>query len=204
MGRSKHCRICDHPEIATINSQIEAGVRQKAIHESFPQFSVSQISRHSRHLAPATADLTHAPASRDHALWLRRAEETFLRASADGDTKSAGQAISVAVRALTAMHKKQAEEAEAEKADVDDRYSIGAIDQSLREFMAQRDSERGGIGAKSACLCQEEPKFGELVLIIWSDRRLLETLLIHAKNCAVHIADGFIPPRETQNVTAND
>ena len=152
MGRARHCAICttDPAITSQVNAQIEAGCKQKLIHEQNPQFSVSQISRHSRHLAPATADLTDAPASRGHALWLRRAEETFLRASADGDTKSAGQAISVVVRASTAMHKKQAEEAEAEKADVDDRYSIGAIDQSLRK------SWRSGIvsvaGRREKCL----------------------------------------------------
>ncbi len=190
------CDLHHDPAITSqVNAQIEAGCKQKLIHEQNPQFSVSQISRHSRHLAPATADLTDAPASRGHALWLRRAEETFLRASADGDTKSAGQAISVAVRALTAMHKKQAEEAEAEKADVDDRYSIGAIDQSLREFMAQRDSERGGVAVKSACLLEEVPEFSTLVFAVWQDRSIIPALLATIPT--------YVSPRETQNANAD-
>ncbi len=209
MGRARRCAICaSDPAITSqVNAQIEAGCKQKLIHEQNPQFSVSQISRHTRNCLtpkPASFELTTETRSSQIARWLTRAEVSYAVAASQGDAKAQVAAISAATRALGQLEKQVKAETEAEKADVDDRYSIGAIDQSLREFMAQRDSERGGIGAKSACLCQEEPKFGELVLIIWSDRRLLETLLIHAKNCAVHIADGFIPPRETQNVTAND
>ncbi len=208
MGRARHCSICaSDPAISSqVNAQIEAGCKQKLIHEQNPQFSVSQISRHTRGcLAPKpTPDLSTEQGSAEIARWLERAESTFLVAQANGDTKSAASAISTAVRTLSAMHRKQAEEAEAAKAVADDRHSVQALDQQVKEFMAQRDSERGGIGTKSACLCEEEPKFGELVLVIWSDRRLLDTILIHAKGCAAIVADGFIPPRETTHADANN
>ena len=194
MGRKRSCSVCLDPGIATINSLIESGVTQRTISEQFP-FSVSQISRHSRHLAPATADLTDAPASRDHALWLRRAEETFLRASADGDTKSAGQAISVAVRALTAMHKKQSEEAEARKAVTDDPFSVQSIDQSLRDFMKQRDAANDYPSAKAESLFIETPDFARIVFAVWRDRSLIPALLTACTN--------YIPERKSENVNAN-
>ncbi len=200
MGRARRCAICaSDPAITSqVNAQIEAGCKQKLIHEQFPQFSISKLSRHGRFcLASKSApELVNEAGSAKHAKWLERAESTFLTAQANGDTKSAAAAISVAVRALTAMHKKQAEEVEASKAVADDRYSIQAIDQTLKDFMAELDAKNGGIATKAACLTHEESRFGELVLAIWNNRALLPVLLNASMN--------YLPERVTEHVNAND
>jgi hypothetical protein len=200
MGRKRSCKICTSDSAITsqVNAQIEAGVRQKVIHEQFPQFSVSKLSRHSRGcLAPKPeAERANESGSAKHAKWLERAESTFLVAQANGDTKSAAQAISVAVRALTAMHKKQAEEAEADKAGADDRHSIQAIDEQLRNFMAQRDVANDGVSAKAQSLLIEEPAFCSLVFAVWKNRALLPALL--------NTSATYFPERKLENVQPNN
>jgi len=207
-GRPRKCRICraDFAIAARINSMLESHVHLKVITAEIPEFSVSQLSRHKNRclLAREKAELTDVSGSAEHAKWLERAESTFLIAQSQGDVKSAAAAISVAVRALTAMHKRQGQEAAAAKAVTDERYSVQILDQRVKDFLQERDSKNGGVQTKAACLCEEELKFREIVQLIWADRRLLDTILIHAKQCATIVADGFIPPRETENATAND
>jgi hypothetical protein len=182
MGRKHSCTICaSDPAITSqVNAQIESGVRQKVIHEQFPQFSVSQISRHTRGcLAPKpTGDLSTEQGSAEIARWLERAESTFLVAQSQGDTKSAASAISTAVRTLSAMHKKQEQEAKAEKAvhdPTDVQFTVAQIDALIKH-----DAEHPcGDSTTPRCLelLREEPDFGELVQRLWANRNLLPALL---------------------------
>jgi hypothetical protein len=202
MGRKHFCKICNDANAApAINAMIESHVRQAMIHEQFPAYSTSQISRHSRGcLQPKPmADLADAPASRDHEKWLQRADLTYARASADGDTKSAAQAISVAVRALTAMHKKQEQEAtKAEKAAAnpdDIKFTVAQIDALIKHDAESGVGDRGY--PKVYTLFNEEQQFRQLVDAIWSNRALLPVALAAA-------TPNFLPQRESQNVTAHD
>jgi hypothetical protein len=85
--------------------------------------------------------------------WLDRAESTYLAAQSNGDTKSAGQAISVAVRSLTALAKQKKVEAEAVKAvdnSPDRPLSIQDCDAALRQFRAKWQE-------KSRCFFCQQP-----------------------------------------------
>jgi len=122
---------------------IEAGVRQRIIHEQHPQFSVSQISRHGRNCwAPKPVpEFSAERGSTEIARWLARAEQTFLLAQSQGDSKGATAAVSAAVRSLSALHRKQEKEAEAAKASVDDaeleQITIRGCDLMLKRALAQ-------------------------------------------------------------------
>ena len=112
MGRSKHCRICDHPEIATINSLIESGVRQAVIHEQFPRFSISQISRHGRNcLVKPPVDLSN---DTEADVWLKRLESAHAQSVVDGNIAGQIAACGQAGRALERARKVKAAKADAE------------------------------------------------------------------------------------------
>jgi hypothetical protein len=183
MGRKRHCTICADSVVAgQINAQIEAGCKQQLIHEQHPQFSISQVSRHSRGCLATkpVGDLSTEQGSQEIARWLERAEATFLVAQANGDSKSAASAISTAVRTLSAMHKKQAQELEQERASADnpDRsLKISDLDKLVADYTAKLDSENGGVAEKVQGLLIESPDFTKLVFAIWADRGLLPALL---------------------------
>jgi hypothetical protein len=194
MGRKHSCTICaSDPAITSqVNAQIEAGVRQKVIHEQFPQFSVSKISRHSRRcLQPKpTGDLSTEQGSAEIARWLERAESTFLVAQANGDTKSAASAISTAVRTLSAMHKKQEQEAKAEKAvhdPTDVQFTVAQIDAMIRRDAENGAGDRGY--PRNFTLYNEEQQFRQLVDSIWANRALLPALLTVSANYILERVD---------------
>jgi hypothetical protein len=199
MGRSRRCAICASPDVAAINAQLEAGLKQLAIHEAFPAFSIFQLSRHKRGcLAKPASDLSTEQGSREIARWLERAESTFLVAQANGDTKSAASAISTAVRTLSAMHKKRDQElAKAEKAAAnpdDVSFTVAQIDKLIAHDAKSGDGDRGY--PRNFTLFNEEPMFRQLVDIIWANRALLPALLATSAN--------YIPERVTEHVNAND
>jgi hypothetical protein len=201
MGRAKHCSICtsDSAIVSQVNAQIEAGVRQKVIHEQFPQFSVSKISRHTRRClqSKATADLSTEQGSAEIARWLERAESTFLTAQANGDTKSAASAISTAVRTLSAMHKKQEAEQKAEKDGVDRdsvEVTVKGIDAMMREYAAQPESSRA-IDAQCVLLLSNQ-QFRQLVSKIHVQPDLLPMLLAAATT-------NYLTPQEPQSANIN-
>jgi len=180
-----------------VNALLESGVKLAAIATEVGQFNQFQLSRHKNKciLKPLNGD---SAGSQDIEQWLERLNQTYLLASSQGDSKGATAACSAAARALQSLHKKLEREAEAAKAGTDERYSVQALDQQVKDFLAQRDSERGGVATKAACLCEEESKFGELVQAIWANRALLPALLAASAS--------FISQREVQhvNVSAND
>lgn len=199
MGRKHFCKICSDPVVAErINAAIAVGCKQKVIAVDNSGFSVSQISRHTRScLAPAPVELSPETRSAQIERWLARADASYAVAASQGDAKAQVAAISAATRALGQLEKQVKAETEASKAVTEDRYSIQAIDQQLRDFMQERDAKHGGVQTKSACLCQEEPKFKELVLAIWNNRALLPVLLAAATT-------NYLAPRESEHVNAND
>jgi hypothetical protein len=203
--RSSRCPVCtgDVALVTEVNNLIASGVRLTKIHEAHPDLcSYSALSRHrNRCLAPSILPLDAG--ADDLNIWRQRCADAYHIAVANGDSRSAIAACSAATRQLVALSKRQEKAAEAEKTVADNRYSIEALDRQLEEFEQRRDAEDKYPRTKAACLCEEESRFCELVQLIWSDRRLLETLLIHGKRGATHTADGFIP-REVQNASAND
>jgi len=197
MGRAKRCAICtsDAAISAAVNAQIESGICQKMIHAEFPQFSVSQVSRHTRGcLAPKpTGDLSTEQGSQEIARWLERAEQTFLVAQANGDTKSAASAISTAVRTLQSLHKRRETEQKAVKDGVDrDSYefTIKGCDAMLAEYAKQPESSRA-VDARCIQLLGDQ-QFRHLVSQIWERRELLPALITATAN--------YIPERKTENV----
>jgi hypothetical protein len=121
-----------------VNSLIESGVRQKFIHDQHPQFSVSQISRHSRFCLQAKTTEVNAPsASSEITKWLERADQTYALAVANGDSKNAVSAISAATRGLTALSKQLEKEREQEQTSPDhpDRpMTIADFDRVIKDF----------------------------------------------------------------------
>jgi hypothetical protein len=203
MGRKHSCKICtsDLAITSQVNAQIEAGCKQKLIHEQNPQFSISQISRHTRNcLAPKpTSDLSTEQGSAEIAKWLERADQTFLVASANGDVRSAASAIGTAVRTLSAMHRKQEREAEkAEKAvhdPTDVQFTVAQIDALVRHDAENGVGDRGY--PKVYTLHNEEQQFRQLVQAIWDNRALLPLLLAAA-------TANYIPERKSENVQPNN
>jgi hypothetical protein len=200
MGRARHCSICtsDPAICGQVNALIESGVRQRMIHDQFSQFSISQISRHSRGcLQPKlTSDLSTEQGSAEIARWLERAESTFLVAQANGDTKSAASAISTAVRTLQSLHKKQEAEKKAEKDGVDRdsvAVTVKGIDALLNEYAKQPEDFRA-VDARAVQLLGDQ-QFRQLVNAIWNNRDLLPALLTASAD--------YIPERTTEHVNAS-
>ena len=140
MGRSRCCAICADP-VATpaINALIEAGVRQRVIHEQNSQFSVSKISRQYRFCLqpkPVASGLPADAGSDEIRVWLGRASEMYLLSASQGDSKGATAAISAATRALVNLHKRQEKEAAAERASSPDpnKLTIANLDQMVEQF----------------------------------------------------------------------
>jgi len=202
MGRARHCAICtSDPGITSqVNAQIEAGCKQKLIHEQFPQFSVSKVSRHVRNcLAPKPlSDLSTEQGSAEIARWLGRAESTFLTAQANGDTKSAASAISTAVRTLQSLHKKREAEAKAATDGVDRNsveFTIKGCDAMLNEY-AKLPEDFRAVDARAVQLLGDQ-QFRQLVSQIWEHRDLLPVLLDAATT-------NYLAPRESEHATAHD
>jgi len=189
--------------IATeVNNLIASGVQLTKIHEA--HLDLCSYSALSRHRNRCMASAKPADAGDELVVWRQRCTDAYHMAVANGDSRSAIAACSAATRQLVALAKRQEKEAEAAKAVAEDRYSIAALDQQLKEFTEHRDAKDAYPRTKAACLCEEESRFCELVQLIWSDRRLLPTLLIHGKRCAEHLANGFNPDEwEMTNANAN-
>jgi hypothetical protein len=204
MGRARHCAICtSDPAISgQVNAQIESGVRQKVIHEQFPQFSISQVSRHTRNcLAPKpTGDLSTEQGSQEIAKWLERLDQTFLLAASQGDSKGATQACSAAARTLQSLHRKLEQEAKATKDSVDRdtaEFTIKGCDAMLREYAAKPADFRA-IDAQYLLLLGNQ-QFRQLVSKIWEHKDLLPMLLAAATT-------NYLAPKEPEhvNTSAND
>lgn len=202
MGRQKCCKICTSEAAITgqVNALIESGVKQRIIHEQHPEFSVSQISRHTRFcLQSKVAEITAPAASAEIQRWLERAESTFLIAQSNGDARSASSAISVAVRALSGLAKQvERETAAAEKAAADPNdvsFTVQQLDALIRQ-QAERGVIQNGIMPRILTLASEESSFRELVQKIWANRAILPALLATSEN--------FLPERVTENANANN
>ncbi len=202
MARPKRCKICTCPDVgitSQVNSLIEAGVKQRTIHEQHPQFSISQISRHSRFcLAVNVAtELTPNTGSAEITKWLERAETTYLTAQVNGDARSAVSAISTAVRSLSQLQKQLAHEAETEKDGVDRdsvEFTAKGIDALLRHE-AERGTIQNGLTPRTMTLLTEEPAFAQIVQAVWANRSILPALLLC---CDEH----YFPERETTNANS--
>jgi hypothetical protein len=179
-----------------INAQLEADVRQRVIHEAFPRFSVSQLSRHSRGcLAPKpTGNLSNEQGSQEIAKWIERLDQTFLLAASQGDTKGATAACSAAARTLQSLHKKLEREAKAAKDNVDRdtaEFTIKGCDAMLREYAAQSESSRA-LDAQCVLLLSNQ-QFRQLVSKIHEQPDLLPMLLAAATT-------NYLPERKSENV----
>jgi len=184
-----------------INNLIESGVRQKTIHEQHPQFSVSQISRHTRFcLQPqGTPVISSETRSAQIERWLQRAESTFALATVNGDSRSAIAAVGAATRALVQLEKQIQSEIASEKDGVDRdsiEVTVAGIDALLRQA-AESGAIQNGVTPRTLTLLTDEPSFGELVQKIYANRALLPTLLATATN--------YLPERTTsEHAPAND
>lgn len=187
MARPKRCKICTCTDLAItgqLNSLVEAHVKQRLIHEQHPQFSVSQISRHTRFCLAvnSTTELTPSVGSTEIQKWLQRAEDCYLTAQVNGDAKSAVSAISTAVRSLSQLEKQFEREAKTEKDGVDrdsPEFTIAGIDAMLRQ-QAERGDIENGVTQRGLTLLNEEPAFGQIVQAVWANRNLLPVLLVAA------------------------
>jgi hypothetical protein len=191
MSRPKKCKLCTgDPAIAgQVNALLETGVKLRTIVEEHPEFSVYQLSRHrNKCLMPNFAsELSPESGSAEIQKWLERAESTYLLAQANGDSRSASSAISVAVRALTSLQKQIAHETEIEQAATADNnpnrpFTIAELDKIMAEHYAKLEAEENFTREKARTLLDTCPQFAELVFTCWKTRSLIPEMLALAKN----------------------
>src|ERR1017187_7744230 len=107
---AKKCSICARPEAPAINSALEARVSHLTIAE---QFNVSKFAL-SRHKAKCLHPVSTGESSTGDQLekWLRRADDLYLAAGANGDVRSQVSSLSAAVRSLQSAQRHEAKRAE--------------------------------------------------------------------------------------------
>ena len=140
MSRAE-CSICFHSEAAAINAAVEAGVHQKTIAE---QFSVSKfaLSRHKKNcLAPAP---TGSETTGDQLeKWLRRADDLYLAAGANGDVRSQVSALSAAVRSLQAAQRHESKRQEqSEKQNPSGQMMVDHLDEVVHKYLDSCGDDR--------------------------------------------------------------
>jgi hypothetical protein len=197
MGRKHSCKICtSDPAISSqVNALIESSVRQRMIHEQHPQFSVSQISRHTRNcIMPTVPDLAVDAGADDMDVWRQRCNDAYNLAVANGDSRSAIAACSAATRQLIALSRRKEQEAKAAKDDIDRdtaEFTIKGCDAMLAEY-AKLPEDFRAIDARAVQLLGDQ-HFRQLVSQIWEHRDLLPLALAAATpNC--------LPERKMENV----
>jgi hypothetical protein len=145
--RGRACPVCSNPELLpVVTALLEAGTTHAEIAER-TAFSKDQIARHRRHSAKTSAPadeptnelaVSNARLSR----WLERSEAAWVAASAQGDTKSAIDALRSGVRAELEHHRrleKQERTAVAETS-ADGQPTLESLDALLRETSTQFES----------------------------------------------------------------
>jgi hypothetical protein len=107
------CSICTHPNLAEIDSLLDAGTNQK---DAAAQFGVSRfaLSRHVRHSAPAPMPEpgTSEPLETQAARWMERADAIYQASTANGDVRGQVQALTGAFRGLELQHRAELKVAE--------------------------------------------------------------------------------------------
>jgi hypothetical protein len=122
---------------------LESGVRLKIIAEQIPTFSIYQLSRHKRCLAPTVpAEPPSDAGSAEIAKWMERADDLYLTAGANGDVRSQVAALSAAVRSIGAREKQKQKEREIEPPNPNT-LTIEKLDQLVRDYVTQMENERG-------------------------------------------------------------
>lgn len=197
--RQSKCQICsDLTSVGQVNSLIESGVRQKLIHQEYPQFSVSQISRHSRNCrAPnaITGELPPGAGGDELDVWRQRCTDSYHLAVANGDSRSAISACSAATRQLVALAKRQEKEAAAKEA-IDPtsaaglQLTIAGID-AVVKMAAETGDMQNRAAPRAIALLNDEPSFSQIVQAIWANRAILPALL------ACCVTTDYLPPRQT-------
>lgn len=122
------CSICTHENVTQMESLADSGESIKAIAEQFnvSRFSLSRHINHHRNSSPAAGS-----ASTDLEIWLSRANDEYLLARADADSRAAIQALIAGLRAVEAREKQAERDHEAVEEDKseDSCVSIGSLDE---------------------------------------------------------------------------
>jgi hypothetical protein len=191
----RKCSICSHADVIAINAALEAGVQQTVISSQFCASKYS-LSRHAHKcLKPAPSNGESITDQTEK--WLRRADDVFLKASVDGDTRGQAQAIGSAIKHLQLATKQAAQKAQQDRA-----LPANTNEWTENEKQKFRDYT-DGIIEEHAWLAQTEPEqIMELFQASLDDpgqaaqSQLKRELQIYAK-CWLRVRSGIRPNDET-------
>jgi hypothetical protein len=129
----KKCGICGHAQAMEINSALEAGLFQRDV---AAQFSVSKFAL-SRHKAKCLHPVSTGESSTDDQLekWLRRADDLYLAAGANGDVRSQVSSLSAAVRSLQSAQRHEAKRAEQDEKPSAGQMQVNHLDAVVEKYL---------------------------------------------------------------------
>jgi hypothetical protein len=175
------CSICQHPNLAAIDSLLDSGEFQKDISQRF-NISKFALSRHARRLCQQSTDSIDP----DEQIWLERLERAHAQAVTDGDVRGQQQTTSAALREIRARKAAKAKAAKATSdADSGDSGKIGIGDLDAMVVVLSQENPTPVDRVKIAEVLRRSrelsrPDFVTIFLKAWENARFAEDLATFA------------------------